>query len=212
MGEPIHLTAEQETMKHTLHLQLETVMHMARNYNTGEEYDNAFSNMGDTAYRLALSLETPPTFTQSVLNGAEDLTPNDRDFYNHVHVVEDLLNYLEDNEANNPPVDRTLGASFQMRVHTNRWEHEDTYHLIRNSEGWYISHNTYNARADIEARPTLNRILEHDLVSYPYNLNEYMSRTWHYGANGATREQIQEQLNAIAEWISITERNKPYTL
>jgi hypothetical protein len=210
MGNRIALTAGQEELKQRLQESFNLVREGSSARGFGESYNEAFNEMSELAYQLATSLTIPPVFTQDILYGAEDLTPADRAFYNHQHVVEDLLNYLEDDEANNPPVATT--ETFEFRVHTNRWGHEDVIHLTRNEEGWNVSSNLHGGQADIEAGPNLYQVLQHDSVSYPYDLRGYMARTWQNASNGASREEIQEQLNAIARWISDTERNKPYTL
>ena len=212
MGLPVELNATQEDQKNQIISLLAIVREKASRQDFDEEYDTTYESLTNLAFSLSTSLDQLPIFTESVLTGAEDLTPNDREFYNHIHVIEDLLNYLEDTDSNNSPDDTTLNQNFEFRVHSNRWGHYDTYHLTRNSDGWFISHNAYSQQGEIDGSPILNRILEHDSITYPHNLNDYISRTWHNAHAGATREEIQNQLNDIAEWISTTERNKPYTL
>ncbi|MCE4050823.1 MULTISPECIES: hypothetical protein [Bacillaceae] len=112
MGERINLTAEQEGLKQRLQESFNIVKKGNSAGGYGEAYNESFNEMSELAFQLATSLNSPPVFTQEVLNGANDLTPADRAFYNHQHVVEDLLNYLEDDEANNPGFDVTLNENF----------------------------------------------------------------------------------------------------
>jgi hypothetical protein len=114
LGERINLTAEQEGLKQRLQESFNLVKEGDSAGGYGEAYNELFNEMSDLAFQLATSLTTPPVFTQEILNGAGDLTPADRAFYNHHHVVEDLLNYLEDDEANNRPADVTLNETFEF--------------------------------------------------------------------------------------------------
>ncbi|MGG0741516.1 hypothetical protein [Niallia taxi] len=114
MGERISLTAEQEELKQRLQESFNLVREGNSAGGYGEAYNEEFNEMTELAFQLATSLNTLPVFSQDVLNGADDLTPADRAFYNHQHVVEDLLNYLEDDEANNPPADVTLNKTFDF--------------------------------------------------------------------------------------------------
>lgn len=105
MGKRINLTAEQEELKQRLLESFNLVREGNGVGGYGEAYNEPFNEMSELAFQLATSLTIPPVFTQDVLNGADDLTPIDRAFYNNLHVVEYLLNYIEDDEANNPLAD-----------------------------------------------------------------------------------------------------------
>ena len=114
LGERINLTAEQEGLKQRLQESFNLVREGNSAGGFGEAYNEEFNEMTELAFQLATSLNTLPVFSQEVQNGADDLTPADRAFYNHQHVVEDLLNYLEDDEANNQPADVTLNKTLDF--------------------------------------------------------------------------------------------------
>jgi len=101
--ERINLTAEQEGLKQRLQESFNLVIEGNSAGGYGEAYNEAFNEMSELGFQLATSLTPPPVFTQEILNGADELTPADRAFYNDQHVVEHLLNYLEGDEVNNPP-------------------------------------------------------------------------------------------------------------
>ena len=65
--------------------------------------------------------------------------PAHPDFYNHVHAGDSLLRFLDDDAANLDPIDTTIGTTFEMKVKSPRWDHEDTYRVTRTEEGWYFA-------------------------------------------------------------------------
>jgi len=61
--------------------------------------------------------------------------PDDPEFYNHIHPIEDLLAFIKNPTANDDPKDITLNHEFDFKVYTNRWGHADTYKLSRIKRG-----------------------------------------------------------------------------
>ena len=132
------------------------------------------------------------------------------EFYNHLHPVEDLLKFIEDPDANNDPVDTTLGEKFEFRIYTRRWEHYDYYQLTRTEEGWEISGGSaFDTKADKEGNPAVFEALEHDSVSYPRTLGIFLEWVWDKAFKGATKEVIQAAINDLGEWISLCEQSTP---
>ena len=136
---------------------------------------------------------------------------DDVEFYNHLHPVEDLLSFIDDPDSTKDPEDTTLNTPFDFRVYTRRWGHYDYYRLTRTSTGWLVEGSSAfnNNIADKAGKPALFDALEHDIVSYPYDVGELLEWVWKKASEGATKEEVQVALSDIAEWISICERATP---
>lgn len=100
MEDKIQLTEEQEIYKNRIKKLIDVVRLKVSKHNLDDEYDAVLAEIGEIAHQLVISLENKPVFTESVLIGAGELTPNDREFYSHIHVIEDLLDYLEEYSSN----------------------------------------------------------------------------------------------------------------
>lgn len=135
--------------------------------------------------------------------------PDDPEFYNHIHPIEDLLKFINDPHANDDPEDVTLGDKFQFRVFSRRWGHEDTYEFIRNDKGWIISLSS-GGQADKLGKPWLFDLLDHDSINYPEELAGYLEWLWiRAEEDGLSHEQVQKALQELADWVSTCERNSP---
>jgi len=136
--------------------------------------------------------------------------PDDPEFYNHIHPVEDLLAFIADPTANDDPEDQTLDNDFELRIFTRRWGHDDTYSIKRISSGWEIDNIGISGICDKSGSPYLYENLHHDSVNFPESLPEYMEWLWEQAAEkGLTHKEVQEALNQLGEWISICEKNSP---
>ena len=167
------------------------------------------NEMGGLSHKLHMQLEPKPKHHRYIIEN-RGMQPEDPNFYYHVHTVEDLLKYLDDPSANDDPEDITLNEKFEFKVYTRRWGHYDLYNIIRNKDGWDISHLSHKGQGGKNAEPILSYILRHDSVSFPRNLPDIMEDIWiRAEEEGLTKEQVQEMLNQVAEWISIVERNYP---
>lgn len=208
----VYLNSEQEKMRE--HIQ--DLYNEAMDYFKGKSFDipsnrmeEIINEMGDLCHRLHMQLNPKPKHHKYMIEN-RGMQPEDPNFYYHVHTVEDLLKYLEDPHANDDPEDITLNQKFEFKVYTRRWGHYDLYNVTRNKDGWYISHLSHNGQGGKNAEPVLSYILRHDSVSYPQNLPTIMEDIWIRAEDeGLTKEQVQEMLNQVAEWISIVEKNYP---
>ena len=139
----------------------------------------------------------------------------DKEFYNHIHPVEDLIAFINDPDANNDPVDSTMGESFDFRVFTRRWGRYNRYQLIRTENGWKITGDLTNSQEDMlsdkKGLPHMYDELQHDWVTYPYNFGDYLEKVWNSAAEGANKDEVQQALNSIAEWISSCEKTSPHS-
>lgn len=136
-------------------------------------------------------------------------SPDSVEFYDHFHPQEDLLKFLDDQNANNDPVDATIGETFTFTFFSKRWGHDDTIKMIRNENGWYVSFIGIEGQCDKSGDPYLFKNLKHELVSYPRNLSSYISSIWDRAERGMDKESVQQMLNSVADWVSETEKNSP---
>ncbi|MGE6366344.1 hypothetical protein ACQKD9_21730 [Bacillus paramycoides] len=165
--------------------------------------------MADAAHKLHMQLEPKPKHHRYMIQN-RGLSPEDPNFYYHIHPVEDLLKYLDDTTANDDPVDQTIGDTFFMNIYTLRWGHKDRYELIRNEKGWRVKHISYDEQGGKDAEPILGYVLRHDSVSYPRDLSYFMEDIWvRAEEEGLSHDAVQDMLNKVADWISLTERHRP---
>lgn len=204
----IELTAEQQQLREEIEQNLAILresIHGERN----ENHNEAFDRMATAAHQLHISLTPAPTHRSTMIRN-RGVQPEDPEFYQHIHPVEDLLNYLDDPTANDDPTDQTLGATFTFGVYSNRWGHIDNYTIVRNEEGWLVSHMSGPEQGGKDAIGGLDVLLRHDSIAYPEDLGFVMETLWNQaGANGLSHEQVQSRLIEVANWINATERNYP---
>ncbi|MEI6072011.1 MAG: hypothetical protein WCS31_09480 [Verrucomicrobiae bacterium] len=178
----------------------------------GDEVPVWIMEAGERAHRLHMALKErghEPRHHGYMIKNRE-LQPDDPDFYMHFHPLEDLLKFLDDEHANDDPLDQTLGKEFTFRVFSRRWGHEDDYNINRNADGWTVTHAMIGGLCDKGGRPFLFENLRHDLIQYPEGLDGWLEWLWNRAASqGLTFEQVQEGLQQLADWVSDTERNAP---
>lgn len=177
------------------------------------EVAEAFKKMKKAAHKLHMQLNPKPKHHRYMIKN-RGMEPEDPEFYDHIHPVEDLLKYLVDPTANDDPIDHTLGDTFKFQLYSNRWGHYDRYELKRTINGWHVSHMSYNGEDSLdEEMHVLYRSMEHDSISFPRNVDSYMYSIWTRAQDeGLTHEEVQDMLNQVAEWISLTEKTAPRDL
>ena len=179
----------------------------------GEKQAARYKEMAESAHELHLMLRTrgiEPKHHKYMLENRE-VPVDDIEFYNHIHPVEDLLAFIKDVDANNDPEDSTMGKIFKFKIYTRRWGHYDSYSIERISSGWKF-HGTAicnSGECDKTGQPFLYRILDHDSVSYPYNLGELLEWLWGKAAEGLSESEVQAAIEDIANWVSLCEKNVP---
>jgi hypothetical protein len=166
-----------------------------------------WNKMVDTAYELH-KIVKPKHHKYMIEN--RGFQPDTREFYDHIHPVEDLLAYLKDPHANDDPEDQTLDCDFKIKIFTRRWGHYDTYQIKRISTGWYVGHLALSGNCDKSGKPYLIENLRHDSVNYPEALPGYLEWLWDQAAElGLTPNQVQDCLNELGEWITSCEESSP---
>ncbi len=209
----IQLNANEQALRS----EIEERMKMVRKAFAGIHIDDDdvhvwIDEAGERAHRLHMSLKErgfePKHHAYMIEN--RELPPDNPQFYIHFHPIEDLLKFLDDEHANDDPVDQTIGLDFTFRVFSNRWGHDDTYSVKRTEDGWIISHLAIGGSCDKGGRPFLFENLRHDSIKFPARLDGWMEWLWDKAlSEGLTQAQVQEALQELAGWVSSTERNAP---
>lgn len=171
-----------------------------------------YSDMAHTAHELHISLEKSGYKVKHHKYMLENrgCSPEDEHFYEHVHPVQDLLKFTEDVHANDDPEDKTIGNTFTMKVYTRRWGHYEHYQITRTKKGWDIQavDTSYTCRKD--ASKGLNKLLEHDSVCYPKQINEFFKWLWDRAAeDGLSKAEVQKAITQLGKWISECEMSAP---
>lgn len=215
MGNPVALNKEQKLLVKKLRSAYENVLEILNKDITSinsDKWKEALIEMGDIAHEVHMSLAASghePVHHQYMVKNRE-VKPRDKDFYKHVHPVKDLLAFIEDEDANKDPEDVTIGKEFYMNVFTRRWGHYDRYTFTRNEQGWFIEFLNYDIQANKDVNPALNKMLDHDSVCYPAQMNEFFEYLWDRAhEDGLTEAQVQKAISDLGEWISQCERCAP---
>lgn len=134
----------------------------------------------------------------------------DKEFYNHIHPVEDLLAFINDPHANEDPIDITINHDFELNLYSRRWGHDDKYHIKRIYNGWEIGNLSFSGTCDKTGFPYLYQNLDHDNINYPEALPEYLEWLWEQAADkGLTHEQVQTSLDQLSNWVNDVESSSP---
>jgi hypothetical protein len=172
-----------------------------------EDYEKLWAEMVSKAHELH-KLVKPKHHKYMIENRGVD--PEDREFYNHIHPVEDLLAFMKDPHANDDPEDKTIDHDFEMKIYTRRWGHYDTYKVKRTINGWIIGNLAISGSCDKTGKPYLYANLDHDSINYPEELPGYIEWLWEQASEeGLSHEKVQESLNVLGEWISDCEKKSP---
>jgi len=99
---------------------------------------------------------------------------------------------------------------YRFEVYSRRWGHKDAYRIKLTKNGWRVDHIMINGDTDASGKPTLFSNFKQDSINYPESIGEYMERIWERAhSENLSEEQIQEMLQALAEWVTTTEENTP---
>ncbi|WP_281237062.1 hypothetical protein P5654_003925 [Bacillus safensis] len=104
---------------------------------------------------------------------------------------------------------KNIGTKFNLRVYSTRWGHHDNYHLTKTEEGWLVTYNkASNAPCDKSGSPTLEKALRGENISYPADLEYFISDIWDASENRSA-EEVQSYFDKLSAWISEAEKTKP---
>ena len=178
----------------------------------GDDVRNCISEAGKFSNELHTLLKDrgfPPKHHVYMIKNRE-LQPDDPQFYMHYHPIEDLLKFLDDSDANNDPVDQTIGSEFTFRVYSQRWKHDDQYRLKRTKDGWEVGHKMIGGPCNKGGQPFLFENFRQDSINFPNDFEGWLERLWNQASSqGLTFDQVQAALQRLADWVTITEENAP---
>lgn len=209
----IQLNQNEEALRKQITERINKVRNAFAHASINDHDVNAWvTEAGEKAHQLHMMLKErdhePKHHAYMIEN--RELPPDDPQFYMHFHPIEDLLKFLEDEHANDDPVDQTIGADFTFRVYSNRWGHDDTYSIKRTESGWTITHVAIGGPCDKGGHPFLFENFRQDLIHFPEGLDGWMEWLWDQASSeGLTRDQVQTSLQQLADWVSNTEKNAP---
>jgi hypothetical protein len=98
---------------------------------------------------------------------------------------------------------------FRLKLSSRKWEYPATYYFTREEDGWEFQDAKLKAKVDKGGSPLFYQVLISESISYPRDLEDYISTIWNK-ASLLTTKETQELFNILSEWISKTERNKPF--
>lgn len=210
----IKLTDSQQALRSEVEKKLEEVRKIFKRENyisDKEKIDSLIADLGGKAHELHISLKdtgNKPKHHKYMIENRRVPVDNPK-FYEHIHPVEDLLKFIDDTTANDDPIDQTIGEEFNFSVYSRRWGHPDNYKIKRTKDGWEVAFLN-GGKCDKSGRPYLFKNLEHDGIEYPSSLGQRMKWLWERAKeDGLSKEQVQQEFNELAEWISQIERNQP---
>ena len=167
---------------------------------------------GDAAHRLHLLLKKrglEPIHHRYMIQN-RGVQPDHPEFYMQVHAIQDLLSFLANPQANDDPLDQTLGAEFEFIVYSRRWKHDDTYRITRTEDGWYVRHVAIGGPCDTGGHPFLFQNFDQDSISYPSKLDWRLTWLWEQAKeNGLSYNDVQQGLQELADWVTATEKSAP---
>jgi len=166
-------------------------------------------NQASTLHGMLQKRGLEPKHRRYMINN-RGCAPASKSFYEHIHPMEDLLKFIDDEHANDDPKDMTVGALFIFRVYSNRWGHDDVYEVERTGDGWKVNHFGNRTVCDKGGRPGLFEELQHDWITYPTGLDDCMERLWIKAEEkGLSVAAVQAALQELADWVSATEKATP---
>ena len=125
------------------------------------------------------------------------------DFYNHVHPIEDLLQFLKDPDSIKDDV--TMGDKFKFKFFLHMYGQTKSS-LTRVPSGWIIQHfGTCNEILE----PFISQKFKRHNVEYPVSLGKRFGYIWKQASEGLSHNAVQEAINDICKWVNMVEKTAP---
>jgi hypothetical protein len=106
--------------------------------------------------------------------------------------------------------DECLNATFEFKLFSRRWGHDDVYRLKRQRNGWEVEFISGLTVGDKRGYPALYENLRHDSINYPQTLGERLAWLWDTAQRQRlSRGEVQAALDALAAWVRQVERQAP---
>lgn len=97
---------------------------------------------------------------------------------------------------------------FRFKLSSRKWEYPVTYYFTREEDGWEFQDAKLKAKVDKGGKPLFYQVLMSESISYPSDLDEYISTIWSKSSLLTTKE-TQQLFNVLSEWILNIENSKP---
>ena len=103
------------------------------------------------------------------------------------------------------------GNEFEITFYMSFRKSEYVMHLTYNDEGWIVSHARGEIKSNKKGDPGIGHTFKtEDVWTINENyLGEILEKLLSNYQNGEEKESIQEKMNRLGQWISISERNAP---
>ncbi len=129
--------------------------------------------------------------------------PDDSNFYNHIHPVEDLLQFLEDSDSIKDFEDKTVGDKFTFGIFSNYYGYEE-YTLTRSLAGWDVKGF---GSCSQKVEPFLNITFRRNQITYPSDLGLRFEWLWNKAhKDGLDHNTVQFALDRLSEWVCTVEK------
>ncbi|PEU18957.1 MULTISPECIES: hypothetical protein [unclassified Bacillus (in: firmicutes)] len=209
----INLTSEQMKLRNLVEERLRKLKRdILSNDLPYEESSRIMEEMGAYAHLLHMLLKSQgnePVHHRYMINN-RGMSPDNIEFYKHIHPTEDLLAFIDNVHANDDFADKTVDHEFNFKVFTRRWGNGDIYKIKRTETGWHIDFLSYVGDCNKAAQPLLFEAFIHDSINYPEALPGYFEWLWQRAKEeGLNHEEVQQALDQLAKWVSICEKNSP---
>lgn len=173
-----------------------------RNYEQAWEFANNCKEIGYKLYWMKL-----PEFEEYLYINSGQF-PTEKEFFNHIHILEDLYNNLRNTKHYSKKGDENLNKKIEFKIFTKRWGHDDFYSIERIKDGWRVYGFTI-FETDKKASDLIKHILEHDSVIYPYNLETIFESLWKNADEEMDFNTLKSCINNLFAWISTIEYKTP---
>lgn len=209
----IELESDENKLRNEIEVLITKIRKAFERYDIDDDNANVLiKEAGECSHKLHMLLKNrgiePKHHAYMIEN--RELESDDPNFYMHIHPIEDLLKFLDDEHANDDPIDTTIGADFKLPIFSGRWGREDIYSIKRTEDGWIIKNVSIGGPCDKGGRPFLFENFRHDSIQYPARLDGWMEWLWEKASTeGLTHNQVQESLQQLGEWVSNTEKSAP---
>ncbi|MDN5075660.1 hypothetical protein, partial [Aliarcobacter butzleri] len=144
------------------------------------------------------------------------LYPSNINFFNHIHMIEDLAELLSKPITYSKKGDINLYQEMSFKIYTDRWKHFDNYKIKRSFDGWIfygLMNNLTelnNTNCNKDGTGALIQALEHDSVNYPKSLSFALEHLWERAdEDNMSINELNKYIEDLAEWISKIESSKP---
>ena len=123
-------------------------------------------------------------------------------FFEHIHPIEDLLSFIKNPEDNDEQDILSPKTRFSFPLYVGSKRRYIDYRLICTQTCWMVYIND-------DKQGELPHVLSSENISYPVTAAEMLEEIRKAAVSGATKQEIQNALGEIADWISTSEKSMP---